>query len=90
MVSLRFFIEIILPAAIGLGSTQPLTEMSIRNISCEIKAAGAYHLPIQIVWISGSLNFLVASGLVQGLLYILQLFLLTKIIIAELLSNSAL
>jgi hypothetical protein len=87
MVPLRFFIEIILPAAIGLGSTQALTEMRIRNISCEIKAAGAYHLPVQIVWISGSLSFLVASGLVQGLLYILQLSLLIEIIIAELLSN---
>jgi hypothetical protein len=30
MVSLEFFIDIILPA---LGSTQPLTEMSTRNIS---------------------------------------------------------
>ena len=25
-----------------LGSTQPLTEMSTRVISCEVKAAGAY------------------------------------------------
>ena len=25
----------------ALGSTQPLTEMSIRNISCGVKAAGA-------------------------------------------------
>ena len=87
--SLRFFIEIILPSAMGLGSTQPLTEMSTRNISCEIKAAVAYHIHIQIVCISGSLNLLVPSSLVQGLLYLLQLFLLTEIIIAELLSNSA-
>jgi len=85
MVSLQFFFEIILPAAMSLGSTHPLTEMSSRNNSCEIKAAGTYH-HIQIVWISWSLNFL---GLVQRLLYILQLLLLTEIIIAELLSNSA-
>jgi hypothetical protein len=32
------FIDIILPA---LGSTQPLTEMSTRNISWGVKAAGA-------------------------------------------------
>jgi hypothetical protein len=32
-------IDIILPAA--LGSTQPLTEMSIRNVSWRIKAAAA-------------------------------------------------
>jgi len=85
MVSLRFFIEIILPAAMGLGSTQPVTEMSTRNVSCEIKAAGAYQFDIQVVWISGNLNLLVPSGL----LYILQLSLLTEIIIAELVRNSA-
>jgi hypothetical protein len=34
MVSLEFFIDIILQAALWpLGSTQPLTEMSARNIS---------------------------------------------------------
>ena len=34
MVSLEFFINVILPAALmALGSTQPLTEMSTRNIS---------------------------------------------------------
>ena len=34
MVSLEFFIDIILPAALlALGSTQPLTEMSTGNIS---------------------------------------------------------
>ena len=36
------FIDIILPAAlITLGLAQPLTEMSTRNISWGIKAAGA-------------------------------------------------
>jgi hypothetical protein len=38
----------------ALGSTQPLTEMSTRNISWEVKAAGAcgwqhYHLHVPIV-----------------------------------------
>ena len=33
LVSLEFFIDINLPAAYGLGLTQPLTEMSARNIS---------------------------------------------------------
>jgi len=42
MVSLEFFIDIILPAGtMALGLTQPVTEMSTRNISCGVKAAGA-------------------------------------------------
>jgi hypothetical protein len=42
MVSLEFFIDIILPAALWpLGSTQPLTEMSTRNISWGVKTVGA-------------------------------------------------
>ena len=42
MVSLQFLIGIILLAALWLlGSTQPLTEMSTRNISWGVKAAGA-------------------------------------------------
>jgi len=39
MVSLEFFIDTILPAA--LWSTQPLTEMSTRNISWVVKTVGA-------------------------------------------------
>jgi hypothetical protein len=38
----KFFIDIILPGrTMALGSTQPLTEMSTRNISWGVKAAGA-------------------------------------------------
>ena len=41
--SLDFFVvDIVLPAALWpLGSTQPLTEMSTRNISWGVKVAGA-------------------------------------------------
>jgi hypothetical protein len=44
-----------------LGSTKPLTEISTRNISWGVKAAGAYvwqpyHLHVPIVLKSGSLN----------------------------------
>ena len=72
MVSLEFFIDIILPAALcPWGSTQPLTEMSTRNISWGIKAAGAYgwqpyHLHVRIVLKSGSLTLLEPSGPVQA------------------------
>jgi hypothetical protein len=42
IVNLEFFIVLILPAALWpLGSTQPLAEMSTRNISWGVKAAGA-------------------------------------------------
>jgi len=55
----------------ALGLTQPLTEMSTRNISCGVKAAGAYgwqpyHLHVPIVLKSGSLNLLKPSGPVQA------------------------
>jgi hypothetical protein len=51
--------------------TQPLTEMSTRNISWGVKAAGAYgwqpyHLYEPIVLKSGILNFLEPSGPVQA------------------------
>jgi len=54
-----------------LGLTQPLTEISTRNISWEVKAAGAwgwqpYHLHVPIVLKSGSLNLLEPSGPVQA------------------------
>jgi len=40
MVSLEFFVDIILPAAMAQKLTQPLTEMSTRNISWEVQEAG--------------------------------------------------
>ena len=66
MVSLEFFIDIILPAALW-----PLTEMSTRNISWGVNAAGSYgwqpyHLHVSIVLKSGSLNLLESSGPVQA------------------------
>ena len=64
----------------ALGSTQPLTEMSIKNISWGIKATGTYgwqpyHLHVPIVLKSGSLNLMESSGPVQGLLYLYIYFL---------------
>jgi hypothetical protein len=59
-----------------LGLTQPLTEMSTRNIFWGIKAAGAYswqslHLHLRIVLKSGTLKLLESSGPLKGLLYVL-------------------
>jgi len=56
---------------LALGLTQPLTEMSTRNISWEVKVASAYGwqpypLHVPIVLKSGSLNLLEPSGPVQG------------------------
>ena len=69
MVSLKFFIDIVCIMALGL--TQPLTEMSTRNISWGVKAAGAegwqlYYLHVPIVLKSGSLYLLEPSGPVQA------------------------
>ena len=55
----------------ALGLTQPLTEMSTRNISSAVKAAGVYgwqtcHLHVPIVLKSGSLNLLELSGPIQA------------------------
>jgi len=66
---LEFFIDIILPATLmALGLTQPLTELSTRNVAWGVKAAGAlgwqpYHLHVPIVLKSGSLSLLEPSGL---------------------------
>ena len=56
--------------SMALGSTQRLTEMSTRNISWSVKAAGAlgwqpYHPHVPIVLKSGSFNLLEPSGPVQ-------------------------
>ena len=55
----------------ALGLTQPLTEMSTRNISWGVKAAGEqgwqpYHLHVPIVLKSGNLNALEPPGPVQA------------------------
>jgi hypothetical protein len=55
----------------ALGLTQPLTEMSTRNISWGLKATGAYgwkpyHRQVLIVLKSGNLSLLEASGPVQA------------------------
>jgi hypothetical protein len=55
----------------ALGLTQPLTEMSTRNISWGVKATGGsgwqpYHLHVPIVLKSGRLNLLEPYGPVQA------------------------
>jgi hypothetical protein len=59
------------PLTMALGSTQPLTEISTRNISWGVKGAGAwgwqfYHFHVPTVWKSGSLNLLEPYGIVQA------------------------
>jgi hypothetical protein len=58
-----------------LGKTRALTEMSTRNISWGLKAAGAYswqsyHLHVPILLKSGVLNLLEPSISIQGFLYL--------------------
>ena len=55
----------------ALGSTQSVTEMSTRNFSWGVKAAGAYdsqpsHLHVLTDLKSGSLNLLELSGPVRA------------------------
>jgi hypothetical protein len=55
----------------ALGLTQPLTEMSTRNNSSGVKAAGAkgwqpYQIYVPIVLKSGSLKLLEPTGSVQA------------------------
>jgi len=57
------------------GSTQPQTEMSARDISWGVKAAGAlgwqpHHLHVPTVMQSGSLDVLEPTGFVHGLFYL--------------------
>jgi hypothetical protein len=66
-----FHWHIISGCTMALGSTQPLTEMSTRNISWGGRAASAYgwqpyHLHVPIVLKFGSLNLLEPSGPVQA------------------------
>ena len=54
----------------AVGSNQPLTEMSTKNISRGVKAAGAYgwqpyYIHVPTVLKSGNLNLLEPSGPVQ-------------------------
>jgi hypothetical protein len=68
MMQLEIFIDIILPA---LGSTQPLTDISTRNISWGIKVVGAlgwqpYHFHVPIVLKPWNLKSLETSGSVQA------------------------
>ena len=58
-------------STMALRSTLPLTEMSTRYNFWGVKDAGSqawqpYHLQVQTVWKSGSLNLLERSGPVQG------------------------
>ena len=70
MVTMEFFIDITLPAALWPWGLPRLTEMSTTNISWGVKAAGAYgwpyhsHAPTVIK--SGCLNLLEPSGPVQA------------------------
>jgi len=78
MVSSEFFSDNPSGRAIVLGSTQPLTEMSTRNISWLVKGDGAYgwqpyHHPVTLSWNLGTLtswNPLGHSRPVTGLLYL--------------------
>ena len=58
-----------------LGSTQPITETSTRDISWGVKVAGVYgwesfYLHVLTALKSGSLSLLKLSGPLQGLLYL--------------------
>ena len=69
MVSLEFYIDIIIPSVVG--STQPLTETSIRNISWGVQAAGAYggqpyHIHVSTVMKCGSLNLMETTEPLQA------------------------
>jgi hypothetical protein len=68
----------------ALGLTRPLIEMSTRNISWGVKAAGAYgrqpyHLHVPTDLKSGSLNRLEPSGPVQACNGIVLPFFIAKI-----------
>ena len=66
----------------ALGSNQPLTEMSTRNISWGVKVVGAcgwhYHLHLPLLLKSGSLKLLEPSGPSQARTGIYLLFYLCR------------
>jgi len=76
MVSLEFFIDIILPSGhiMALGSTLPLTEMSTRRFSWGCVGLTTLPLPCAVVMKSGNLNFLEPSGPLQACFAFLLLF----------------
>ena len=64
-------LELLIDRTVALLSTQPLTEMSTRNIYWGIKVAGAYgwqtyHLRVSSVLKSRSLNLLEPEGRIQA------------------------
>jgi len=66
MVSLEFFIDTLV-----VGSTQPLTEMSTKNITGGVKAASAwgwqlYHFHVPTALKSGSFSLLEPSRPIEG------------------------
>jgi hypothetical protein len=79
MLLLDFSIDLILPAALGLGSTQPLTEMSTRNLlggkgrpAREADKLTAVSEPtVENVGTSISHNPTGLQGLLRGKLYLL-------------------
>ena len=85
MVSLEFFIDIILPATLWpWGSTQPLTEMSTRNIFWGLRrpvrrADNLTTFMCRLSWNLGTSTSRNPQGLsraVMGLLYLLPLYIL--------------
>ena len=84
MVSLEFFIcHNLSGRTVSLGSNQPLTEMSTRNIYSGVKTAVAYgwrtSLMCRLSWNLGASNSSNSQGLsrpLQGLIYLYLFFLL--------------
>ena len=72
MVSLEFFVEIILPAYYDPGVGSAFNRNDYQEYFLEVKATGAYdcqpnHIHAPIVQISGSLEILVPYGHIMGL-----------------------
>jgi len=56
----------------SLGLTQPLAEVSTRNINWKIKMANAYGIQVSTVQKSGNLKLLEHSWHVEALFYLQQ------------------